>query len=95
MKGKEEKELILNGKLYLNGKIVTEMEVSEEYPGQPFHDRLENCMVALCSLLEIPVPLWLRKNTRELGLFSRTFFPSEQFIEKVWFDKFEMRLVSR
>jgi hypothetical protein len=46
----------------------------------------------LCAKLEIPVPLWLKKNTKELAIFRRTFFSSEQFMEKVWFDKFEIRL---
>lgn len=46
----------------------------------------------LCAALEIPVPLWLKKNTKELANFRKTFFTSEQFMEKVWFDKFEILL---
>ncbi len=84
--------MTLNGKLYLDGKLIREAEVAEYDSKQPFHDRLEKCLVDLCAGLDIPVPLWLKKNTRELGIFKRTFFPREQFIDKVWFDKLEIQL---
>jgi hypothetical protein len=57
-----------------------------------FRDKLEKCLTGLCSDLDVPVPLWLKKNTRELAAFKKTFFTPEQFIEKVWFDKLEIML---
>ena len=83
--------MVLNGKIYVQGKIIKEMNT--EAPEQlPFREKLEKCLLDLCSEMDIPVPLWLKKNTRELAIFRRTFFTGEQFIEKVWFDKFEIRL---
>lgn len=84
--------MTLNGKLMVEGKIVRE-STSEDNDGEhSFRDKLEYCLVELCSSLEIPVPLWLKKNTRELAVFRKTFFTSEQFMDKVWFDKFEISL---
>ncbi len=84
--------MILNGKLMVEGRIVREAASQDNDGAHSFRDKLENCLVELCSSLEIPVPLWLKKNTRELAAFRKTFFTSEQFIEKVWFDKFEISL---
>jgi len=84
----------LEGKLYLEGEIVkNEVAVASDEEGS-FRDRLEKCLLELCASLEIPVPLWLKKNTKELGAFRRTFFSSEQFMEKVWFDKLEIILTA-
>lgn len=83
--------MTLNGKLFLEGKLIREADVSasEELS---FRERLEKCLLELCSRFETPVPLWLKKNTREFAIFHRTFFTREQFIENVWFDKFEIML---
>ncbi len=85
--------MTLNGKLLVEGKIVREGNAIDNDGGHSFRDKLEHCLVDLCSALEIPVPLWLKKNTRELAIFRKTFFSSEQFVEKVWFDKFEIMLM--
>lgn len=84
--------MTLSGKLLVEGKIVREDSSEDNETEHNFRDKLENCLIALCSALEIPVPLWLKKNTRELAVFRKTFFTPEQFIEKVWFDKFEILL---
>ena len=84
--------MILSGKLFLEGKVIREANVSAVDEGLSFRDKLEKCLLDLCSQFEIPVPLWLKKNTREFAIFRRTFFSREQFIDKVWFDKFEIQL---
>lgn len=84
--------MTLNGKIFVEGKLIKEAAAQDEDEGHSFRDKLETCLVDLCALLDIPVPLWLKKNTRELAVFRRTFFSSEQFIEKIWFDKLEIKL---
>jgi hypothetical protein len=84
--------LTLRGKIFIEGKLIKE-EISESPDeGLSFRDKLEKCLLDVCRRLDIPVPLWLKKNTRELAIFRRTFFTSEQFVEKVWFDKLEIIL---
>jgi len=90
--GKGGAGLILSGKLIVEGKLIREATAEDNDGEHSFRDMLEKCLVDLCATMEIPVPLWLKKNTRELAIFRRTFFTPEQFIEKVWFDKFEIRL---
>jgi hypothetical protein len=57
-----------------------------------FHEKLEKCLIDLCREIGIPVPIWLEKNTKEFAYFKKTFFTNEQFVEKVNFDRFEIRL---
>lgn len=84
--------MTLTGRIFVETKLVREAETADNDEGHSFRDKLETCLVDLCAKLEIPVPLWLKKNTRELAIFRKTFFTSEQFIDKVWFDRFEIKL---
>jgi len=86
--------MTLTGRLLVEGKIIREGTSHDDDSSHSFRDKLENCLIDLCASMDIPVPLWLKKNTRELAVFRRTFFSSEQFIEKVWFDKFEIKLIN-
>lgn len=56
-----------------------------------FQKQLEQCFIGLCKKLEISVPIWLKKNTREFVRFGRTSFNSDQFLEPVDFDRFEIK----
>lgn len=82
----------LNGSLMLDGKILRESVKEANDENLNFREKLEKCFLELCRELEIPVPLWMKKNTTELGAFGTTFFPREQFIEKVWFDRFVIKI---
>ena len=84
--------MTLSGKLFFEGKLMKESVAEALDENLSFRDKLEKCLLDLCGGLDIPVPLWLKKNTRELAVFRRTFFSREQFVEKVWFDKFEIIL---
>ena len=83
----------LAGKLVKGTKIIREAAVEKNDEGLSFRDMLEQCLIELCRDLDIQVPLWLDKNTTEFGRFRVTFFSREQFLERVSFDKFEIRLV--
>jgi hypothetical protein len=85
-------DLTLSGKIFLKGKLVREGFAEDNAQDHSFKDKLEKCLIDLCADVDIPVPLWLKKNTKELAIFRRTFFSSEQFIDKVWFDKLEIKL---
>lgn len=89
---KGDAHLILNGKIIIAGKLVRESSAEDGDEAHSFRDKLEKCLIDLCYSMEIPVPLWLKKNTRELAIFRKTFFTPEQFMEKVWFDRFEIKL---
>jgi len=82
----------LTGILIIGTKAVKKMTVEKDDPDMSFHDILEECFIDLCRGLDIPVPIWMKKNTTEFAAFRRTFFSNEQFTEQVTFDRFEIRL---
>jgi len=83
----------MSGKLYKGATILDERIVDVDDESGTYQDRLEKCLVELCSQLSIEVPLWLSKNTREYVRFRRTSFNADQFFHPVHFDRFEIRIV--
>ena len=57
-----------------------------------YTDLLSRCLVENCRGLDITVPVWMDKNTKEFVRYKKTFFTQEQFLETVYFDKFEIQL---
>jgi hypothetical protein len=82
----------LVGKIIKDTNIVREAYMEDSNYENNFRDELENLLIKLCKKLEIPVPIWLQKNSKEFGAFRKTFFSNEQFVEDVGFDRFELRL---
>ena len=80
----------LYGKLIKGTKITKEAMVFKESDNLYYRDLLEESLINLCKELDIPVPLWLKKNTKEFAAYRRTFFSKEQFVEKVYFDRFDL-----
>lgn len=60
----------------------------------PFHKKMEACLLDACRVLGAPIPIWMDKNTQELGAFHQTTFTAEQFLEPVRFDRFLLRWLS-
>ena len=83
----------LEGRLFTSNKLLTVKEVElVSDPGAPFSRNLENALILLCRELDIPVPAWMKKNTREFAAFYQTVFLSEQYQEQVNFDRFVIRM---
>lgn len=82
----------LYGKLIKETKIIKETFVEQADENAPFRDQLEDCLIRLCRELDVPVPMWLSKNTKDFGKHHWTFFTKEHFVEKVKFDRFEIRI---
>ena len=88
--------MVLNGRTSIGTKVLYEKSVRDSCREESdFRDKLEDCLVKLCKDADIAVPLWLTKNSRELGRFGKTVFMREQFVEAVPFDKFEIRILER
>ena len=85
--------MILNGKAIRNSKIVNEATVEKSDDGMSYRDLLEDCLISLCKELDISVPMWLKKNTTEFVNFKKTTFTADQFVEKIKFDRLEIRLI--
>ncbi|HHY64705.1 MAG TPA: hypothetical protein GX501_06630 [Clostridiaceae bacterium] len=81
----------LTGKLIKGTTTLMEKTYEVDDSEGTYQDRLEKCLVEVCSLLSIEVPMWLSKNTREYARFRRTSFNADQFFNPVFFERFEIK----
>ncbi len=81
----------LEGRVFRGNLLVGTEIVDIERGELSFSAVLERCLIALCRALDIPIPLWLDKNTREFARFHQTLFFAGQFTETVYFDRFQIR----
>lgn len=85
--------MVLEGKLFVANRMIDIKEIVYEEKGVRFSVELEHALVLLCRELDIPVPMWMVKNTHEFAAFHQTIFFSEQYTEKVRFDRFQIKLL--
>ena len=81
----------LEGRIFRANLTVRELTVIQPETGDRFVRQLEKSLIELCHGLEIPIPLWLGKNTHEFARFHQTLFFADQFGETVTFDRFQIR----
>lgn len=92
--GKEKNIMVeLEGKIFSANIVLKQSIVKSSANTKVFVKELEDALVALCRSLEIPIPLWLSKNTHEFAAFRQTLFFADQFTEDVSFDRFQIRLL--
>ncbi len=84
--------MLIYGKLIKNNLIICEEKAEYTDKDMTFQQKLTSCLVDICKKMDIQVPIWMSKNTKELANFSKTFFTDEQFMEKVYFDRFEIEM---
>jgi len=89
----EELKMRLEGKLFKGNLMIRETAVTRNDPELSFVQELEKALVDLCHAMDVPIPLWLSKNTHEFAAFRQTIFFSDQYTETVHFDRFQIRLI--
>jgi hypothetical protein len=83
----------LEGKLFKANIVAFQAVVESGGEEETFVKELEKTLILLCRALDIPIPLWLSKNTHEFAAFRQTIFFSDQFTDEVSFDRFQIRLL--
>lgn len=82
----------LYGKLIKDSKLIRDTWVEPGNASDNFRDQLEECLIMVCKNLDVEVPIWLKKNTTEFGLYKKTSFNSDHFGETIRFDRLEIEL---
>lgn len=85
-------QLKLYGRIIKQGKLINEAWVEPQGISSDFRDQLEECLIQVCKQLDVEVPIWLKKNTTEFGLYRKTSFNSDHFGEEIKFDRLEITL---
>lgn len=84
--------MVLYGRLMKGNMLLKDAKAAGTNPDESFHDLMENAFLDLCRSLDIPVPIWLKKNTREIARYRKTYFEKEQFVEDTVFDRFILEI---
>ena len=85
--------MVLEGKLFVSNRMTDVVEIKHSNPAVGFSKELEECLILVCKKLNVPVPMWMNKNTHEFAAFRQTIFFAEQYTEDVKFDRFQIRLI--
>lgn len=80
----------LEGSVFRANLLIGQTTIEREDTGEKFVPQLERCLIELCHTLEVPIPLWMEKNTHEFSRFHQTIFFAEQFGEPIRFDRFQI-----
>lgn len=82
----------LIGRIFDGKKYIQEAIYEKPDDETSLRDRLEEALITVCRQLNISVPLWLGRNTKEFVHFQKTVFLPDQFIDEVKFVRFEIRM---
>ncbi len=80
------------GTLRTDGRIVKDALLESAYQKKDEIEDYAALVSELCRALDLSRPVLLKKHLNDLDRFSRTVFKSEDFMESVDFDKFEVEL---
>jgi hypothetical protein len=83
----------LEGQLFAANLLLKELTIERHDDKDKWVKQLENCLIDLCHGLDVPIPLWLEKNSREFARYHQTLFFAEQFGEKIRFDRMQIRWI--
>ena len=80
--------------LRLWGRVIRDHRIvsSETIPME--EGDFESALRELCRRLDLPRPVQLPKNDRDLSAFSRTFYGKEHFLEPISFQRLEVEILS-
>ena len=74
-------------------RLVARHRIAAQQTAQCSWGDQEEALREICRDLDVPVPLWLRKNEKEFEDFRRTAFTADNFMESVRFDRMEIEFL--
>ncbi len=86
--------MVLEGRLFVSNRMTEIKEIVYDGTSESFSVNLEQALIILCRELQVPTPIWMKKNTKEFAAFHQTIFFSDQFTEKVRFDRFQITMIA-
>lgn len=84
----------LQGEVYFESRLTGLAVVPVGEGGESLAKRLDAALLALCKQMNVPIPVWLQNNTKQFAAFHMTLFTPDQFVDRVHFDQFQIRLLS-
>lgn len=85
--------MVLEATCFLGNKIVAMKQVEINDTKHSLAEQVEAGLRYLAKEMDFMYPLWLPKNTKEFSQFRQTIFFAEQFQEKIYFDRLQIKWV--
>jgi hypothetical protein len=84
----------LEGKLFAKGRLIRHAVVPvPDDASFTLSRRLDLALLALTKTLKLPLPIWLKNNTKQFARFHMTIFFPDQFMEPFDYDQYQIRLI--
>ncbi len=81
------------GKLFDDKRMCADAVIENDERELSFDERFACCTDELVRLFDLPKPIWLPQNLRELERFGRTDFRQEHFVEAFPYRYFEIEII--
>lgn len=91
--GRDVRMLKVWGTLVTDQKVIKSDTFTSDKPD--LQDALLECIEYFARAFDIEAPMWQSAHTKQLGLFRKATFKSDDFIDKIGFDKFELQILER
>lgn len=79
-------------KIIKKGRIIESIDINNDKEISLDQKRKE-CFEEICYKLDLSIPLWLDKHSKEFKDFKRVTFLPDDFIDDIDFDKLEIDLI--
>lgn len=81
------------GKLYDRTRVCAEFIAADDRTGAPIGERFGDCLEEILRQLDLPKPIFLPQNERELAAFRKTSFRQDHFMEHFPYLQFELDIL--
>lgn len=85
--------LRLWGKIWDKQRIVRSYTQEDDRRDDPMEDRIRRCLEGIVKEFDLPVPLWLPSNQRDMTRFGSTRFTQDHFIESFPYQSLEIEII--
>lgn len=79
-------------KIIKNEKIIESLDIYNN-ENISLNQKKKKCFEEICYKLDLSIPMWLDKHTKEFIDFKRAIFHPDDFIDDVDFDRLEIDLI--
>lgn len=83
------------GKLWVKGRMKESITVEDEHTLWPLEKRIARLEDEIAQQMDLPRPIWLPKNYRELEVYGTTKFDQDNFIETFPYQSLEIQIIEK
>lgn len=81
------------GKIMAKGHVLRDAVVENDERTLSRRQRVGHCVKQMIMELDLPDPIWLPINEKDLAQFGRTSFTQDNFIENFPYGRFEVEII--